>query len=84
MKNFLLKLVREDRGQDVIEYVLLAAGISIVAIITIPAIGDEVVVRYNEVLTALTVALTVLTKAGERLSRTANVLQPIFQGPRAC
>lgn len=53
MKNFLMKLVREDRGQDVIEYVLLAAGISIVAIITIPAIGAEVIVRYNEVLAAL-------------------------------
>jgi Flp pilus assembly pilin Flp len=54
MKNFLLKLVREDRGQDVIEYVLLAAGISIVAIVTIPLIGDEVILRYEEVLAALT------------------------------
>ena len=53
MKNFLMKLVREDRGQDVIEYVLLAAGISIVAIITIPLIGDEVVLRYQEVLAAV-------------------------------
>ena len=53
MKNFLMKLVREDRGQDVIEYVLLAAGISIVAIITIPAIGVEVVAEYQEVLQAL-------------------------------
>jgi Flp pilus assembly pilin Flp len=53
MKNLLMKLVREDRGQDVIEYVLLAAGISIVAIITIPLIGDEVVLRYEEVLAAL-------------------------------
>jgi Flp pilus assembly pilin Flp len=53
MKNLLKKLMRDDRGQDVIEYVLLAAGISIVAIVTIPAIGAEVVVRYQEVLTAL-------------------------------
>jgi Flp pilus assembly pilin Flp len=53
MKNLLMKLIREEQGQDVIEYVLLAAGISIVAIFVIPAIGDEVVVRYNEVLTAL-------------------------------
>jgi Flp pilus assembly pilin Flp len=53
MKNLLKKFIREDRGQDVIEYVLLAAGISIVAIITIPLIGAEVVTRYQEVLTAL-------------------------------
>lgn len=53
MKNLLMKLVREDRGQDVIEYVLLAAGISIVAIVTIPLVGAEVVTRYQEVLAAL-------------------------------
>lgn len=53
MKNLLKRLVREERGQDVIEYVLLAAGISIVAIVTIPLIGDEVVLRYEEVLAAL-------------------------------
>lgn len=53
MKNLLMKLIREEQGQDVIEYVLLAAGISIVAIVTIPAIGDEVVTRYEQVLEAL-------------------------------
>lgn len=53
MKNLLKTLVRDDRGQDVIEYVLLAAGISIVAIVTIPTIGEEVVARYEDVLAAL-------------------------------
>jgi Flp pilus assembly pilin Flp len=34
--------VSEDRGQDVIEYALLAAGISVVAIPTVPAVGTAV------------------------------------------
>jgi Flp pilus assembly pilin Flp len=42
MKNLLKRLMTEDRGQDVIEYALLAAGISIVAIPTVPAIGTAV------------------------------------------
>ena len=42
MKNLLKRLVSEDRGQDVIEYALLAAGISVVAIPTVPAVGTAV------------------------------------------
>ena len=37
MKNLLKRLVSEERGQDVIEYALLAAGISIIVIPTVPA-----------------------------------------------
>ena len=39
MKNLLKRLMSEDRGQDVIEYALLAAGISVIAIPTVPAVG---------------------------------------------
>ena len=42
MKNLLKRLMSEDRGQDVIEYALLAAGISVVAIPTVPAVGTAV------------------------------------------
>ena len=42
MKNLLKRLLSEERGQDVIEYALLAAGISIVAIPTVPAVGTAV------------------------------------------
>jgi len=42
MKNLLKRLVSEDRGQDIIEYALLAAGISVVAIPTIPGLGNYV------------------------------------------
>ena len=42
MKNLLAKLVREEAGQDVIEYALLAAAISIIVVPTVPAIGTTV------------------------------------------
>jgi Flp pilus assembly pilin Flp len=54
MKNLLKRLVSEDRGQDVIEYALLAAGISIVIIPIAPDIGDQLVISYNDILTAVT------------------------------
>lgn len=53
MKKLLKRLIREDDGQDVIEYALLAAGISIAAIPTIPLIGAAVLANYNDVLAAL-------------------------------
>lgn len=37
-----IRLVREDSGQDVIEYALIAAAISVIAIPIIPAIGTTV------------------------------------------
>jgi Flp pilus assembly pilin Flp len=54
MKNLLKRLLSEDRGQDVIEYALLAAGISIVIIPIAPDIGDQLVIAYNNILTAVT------------------------------
>ena len=42
MKALLTRLVREEKGQDVIEYALLAAAISVVAVPTVPAIGSQV------------------------------------------
>ena len=43
MKTLLKKLICDEQGQDVIEYALLAAGISVVIIPIAPNIG--VVVR---------------------------------------
>lgn len=53
MKNLLKRLMTEDRGQDVIEYALLAAGISIAAVPIIPNIGTAVSTLYGNVLAAL-------------------------------
>jgi Flp pilus assembly pilin Flp len=51
MKKLLMKLVVEEQGQDVIEYALLAAAISIVVIPTVPAIGTAVNEAYNKIKT---------------------------------
>ena len=53
MKNLLKRLIVEEQGQDVIEYALLAAGISIAAVPLVPQIGDAVNVIYGDILAAL-------------------------------
>jgi Flp pilus assembly pilin Flp len=54
MKKLLKRLVSEDRGQDVIEYALLAAGISIVVIPLAPLIGAQLTIAYNNILGGVT------------------------------
>ena len=52
--RFIWKLIREEDGQDMVEYALLAAFISIVAILTIRNIGPLVNAIYVRVQAALT------------------------------
>jgi pilus assembly protein Flp/PilA len=52
MKNLLARFVREDEGQDIIEYALLAAFISIVAWLILRDIGQDVQTMYSNVQTA--------------------------------
>jgi Flp pilus assembly pilin Flp len=40
--NLLNRLIREEEGQDIIEYVLIAAAISVIAMPIVPAIGTAV------------------------------------------
>ena len=47
-------LVKNDEGQDVVEYALLAAFISIFAILTIKAIGPLVNTVFTKIQAALT------------------------------
>jgi pilus assembly protein Flp/PilA len=42
VKNLITRLVREDDGQDVVEYALLAAFISIIAATVISTIGTDI------------------------------------------
>ncbi len=56
MRQLFLRLIRDDRGQDVIEYALLAAFISVVAILLIGQIGTGVNTMYNTVQTAVSTA----------------------------
>jgi len=42
MRRLFMLLLRDDRGQDLIEYALLAAFISIIAVTAITTIGSQV------------------------------------------
>jgi Flp pilus assembly pilin Flp len=42
MRNLLGRLVRDEDGQDIIEYVLVAAAISVIAIPLVPQVGTAV------------------------------------------
>ena len=53
MKSLMNRLFVEEQGQDVIEYALLAAGISIIVIPTEPLIGTAVNLVYGRVNTAV-------------------------------
>jgi pilus assembly protein Flp/PilA len=49
MKALLTRLVREELGQDLIEYALLAGFISLIALTAITAIGTGVNGIYNNI-----------------------------------
>jgi Flp pilus assembly pilin Flp len=49
----LKKLVRNSKGQDMVEYALLASFISIVAIATLRLIGPLILAIYNAIQAAL-------------------------------
>jgi pilus assembly protein Flp/PilA len=52
LKNIFSRLVRDEQGQDMIEYALLAAFISIVAVALLQTIGTDVRSIYTSVDTA--------------------------------
>lgn len=58
MKNLFNRFVREEEGQDIIEYALLAAFISIVAWGILVTIGTDVKDVYTNVNDATTDAVT--------------------------
>jgi len=45
MANLLARLVREDEGQDLIEYAMLAAFVSVVAIVGAILLGSSLNLR---------------------------------------
>ena len=49
MREFLLRLVREDEGQDLIEYALLAGFIALSSVAMITSIGTGVNTVYTAV-----------------------------------
>jgi len=53
MKNLIVRFVREDEGQDLIEYALLAAFISLAAVLAIQGLGTAVNSVYNTISSTL-------------------------------
>ena len=49
MKALIVRLVREDGGQDLIEYALLAGFISLVAVVAITNVGVGVNTVYGNI-----------------------------------
>ena len=49
MKQLLISLVRDDQGQDLIEYALLAGFISLAAVAAIQLIGTNLNTLYTNV-----------------------------------
>ena len=49
MKNLFSKFIREESGQDLIEYALLAGFISLVAVVAITNVGTGVNGVYNNI-----------------------------------
>ena len=49
MKNLLNRFVRDEQGQDLIEYALLAGFISLVAVVAITNVGTGVNTVYGNI-----------------------------------
>jgi pilus assembly protein Flp/PilA len=54
MRSLFNRFVREEEGQDLIEYALLAGLISIASIIAITSLGTAIQGKYADVGTAVT------------------------------
>ena len=49
--SFITRLVREEEGQDMVEYALILGLISIVAVVAVGLTGDAVLAIWNAVAT---------------------------------
>ena len=54
MKNFIARFVREEEGQDLVEYAMLLAFIALIAIVGVKTLGTTVNTFFSNVATALT------------------------------
>jgi pilus assembly protein Flp/PilA len=58
MMEFLKKLQRDESGQDLIEYALIAALIALAAVAGIKTVGTGIATAFTNVTTQLSAALT--------------------------
>jgi len=57
MKNLIARFVREDEGQDLVEYALLIAFIALACIVGLRNLGTAINQTYNEISSTLTTAV---------------------------
>lgn len=53
MKNLIARFVREEEGQDLVEYALLIAFVSLAAIAGMTALGSGINTKYSSISTTL-------------------------------
>ena len=53
MRKLLQRFVRDDSGVTAIEYALIAAGIAVVIVAAVQAVGTDLTTIFNSVATAL-------------------------------
>lgn len=51
--NYVKALVKDEKGQGMVEYGLILALIAVVVIVTVTGIGTQLQVKFQEVLDAL-------------------------------
>ncbi|MBI3979523.1 MAG: Flp family type IVb pilin [Chloroflexi bacterium] len=52
MESFISRFVREDEGQGMPEYALILVLVSIVAIVALTTMGEEILGVFNDIVTA--------------------------------
>ena len=56
MKHLIARFVREEEGQDLVEYALLLALIALAAVTTMSALGSAINTKYQNASTTLSSA----------------------------
>ena len=54
MKQFILKLARDEQGQDLVEYALIVAAVGLALISTVNTLSGAIVSLYSSITTGLT------------------------------
>ena len=54
MKQFFLKLVKDEQGQDLVEYALIVAAVGLALISTVNTLSTAVVSLYSSITQGLT------------------------------
>ncbi len=49
MKQFLIRFIREERGQDLVEYALIVAAIGLALILTVQQVSAAIVSLYQSI-----------------------------------